>query len=75
MNLAQKLGSEEIYIKDDTVNPADSFKDRPATVAVTKARELGFESVGCVSTGNLVAAPQPPPQRPLFRAQFRYPPD
>jgi len=43
-------------VKDDTVNPTGSFKDRPATVAVSKALEFGYEAVGCASTGNLAAA-------------------
>ena len=43
-------------MKDDTVNPTGSFKDRPATVAVSKALEFGYEAVGCASTGNLAAA-------------------
>lgn len=45
-----------MYVKDDTVNPTGSFKDRPATVAVSKALEFGYEAVGCASTGNLAAA-------------------
>lgn len=43
-------------MKDDTVNPTGSFKDRPATVAVSKALEFGLKAVGCASTGNLAAA-------------------
>jgi threonine synthase len=54
--LGRALGLKKLYIKDDTVNPTLSFKDRPATVAVSKARELGFDAVGCASTGNLAAA-------------------
>lgn len=54
--LAKELGLEELYLKDDTVNPTYSFKDRPASVAVSKAMELGYEVVGCASTGNLAAA-------------------
>lgn len=54
--LAKNLGVKTIYVKDDTVNPTGSFKDRPATVAVSKALELGFKAVGCASTGNLAAA-------------------
>lgn len=54
--LARKLGIRELYIKDDTVNPSNSFKDRPATVAISKALEFDFKAVGCVSTGNLAAA-------------------
>ncbi|MEM2609876.1 MAG: threonine synthase [Candidatus Bathyarchaeia archaeon] len=54
--LAKALGLKKLYIKDDTVNPSGSFKDRPAAVAVSKALEFGVEAVGCASTGNLAAA-------------------
>lgn len=54
--LAKTLGLRNLYIKDDTVNPTCSFKDRPATVAVSKALEFGAKAVGCASTGNLAAA-------------------
>src|SRR5207244_3938425 len=42
-NLAKRLGLNELWIKNDSVNPSYSFKDRPVSVAATKARELGFE--------------------------------
>ncbi len=52
--LAKKLGVEELYIKNDTVNyPTLSFKDRVVSVALSRAKELGFEIVACASTGNL----------------------
>src|ERR1041385_4065707 len=52
--LAQKLGIRELWIKNDTVNyPSLSFKDRVVSVALSRARELGFEVVACASTGNL----------------------
>ncbi|MEM1660398.1 MAG: threonine synthase [Candidatus Bathyarchaeia archaeon] len=54
--LAKALGLKTLYIKDDTVNPTGSFKDRPAAVAVSKALEFDAEAVGCASTGNLAAA-------------------
>jgi len=54
--LEEVLGLRKLYIKDDTLNPTGSFKDRPATVAVSKALEFGFKAVGCASTGNLAAA-------------------
>jgi len=54
--LARALGLKTLYVKDDTVNPTYSFKDRPATVAVSKALEFGAKVVGCASTGNLAAA-------------------
>lgn len=52
--LANALGVRELYIKNDTVNyPTLSFKDRVVSVALSRARELGFEVVACASTGNL----------------------
>ena len=45
-----------LYIKNDSVKPTFSFKDRPAGVAVSKATEFGLGSVGCASTGNLASA-------------------
>jgi threonine synthase len=54
--LAQKLGLGEIWIKNDAANPTHSFKDRVVAVAIAKARELGFETVACASTGNLANA-------------------
>jgi threonine synthase len=53
-NLAQELGVREVWIKNDAVcHPTCSFKDRVVAVAVAKARELGFDTVACASTGNL----------------------
>ncbi|MFB3043773.1 MAG: threonine synthase [Nitrososphaerales archaeon] len=54
--LAKRLGLTNLFIKNDTVNPTNSFKDRPASVAVSKARELGLSAVGSPSTGNLASA-------------------
>ncbi|MEK7685823.1 MAG: threonine synthase [Verrucomicrobiota bacterium] len=52
--LAQRLGIRELWIKNDTVNyPTLSFKDRVVSVALSRARELGFSTVACASTGNL----------------------
>jgi threonine synthase len=51
--LAAELGLGELWIKNDTVNPTGSFKDRVVSVALTKARELGFKVAACASTGNL----------------------
>jgi threonine synthase len=53
-NLAKELGVRELYIKDDSANyPTFSYKDRVVSVALTKAMEFGFDTVGCASTGNL----------------------
>ncbi|MEK0354126.1 MAG: threonine synthase [Nitrosopumilus sp.] len=54
--LGEKLGLKNLYIKNDSVNPTFSFKDRPAGVAVSKAKEFGLSAVGCASTGNLASA-------------------
>ncbi len=54
--LAKRLGLGEVWIKNDAANPTHSFKDRVVTVAITKARELGFDTVACASTGNLANA-------------------
>ena len=51
--LAEELGLGELWIKNDTLNPTGSFKDRVVSVALTKARELGFKVAACSSTGNL----------------------
>jgi len=52
--LARELGVAELYIKDDSANyPTFSYKDRVVAVALTKAMEFGFDTVGCASTGNL----------------------
>lgn len=52
--LAAELGVKKVWLKNDAVNfPTLSFKDRVVAVALSKARELGFDTVGCASTGNL----------------------
>src|SRR5213079_3061000 len=52
--LAERLGIRELWIKNDTVNyPSLSFKDRVVSVALSRAKELGFSTVACASTGNL----------------------
>jgi threonine synthase len=55
--LARVLGVRELYVKNDAVNyPTLSFKDRVVAVALSKAHEFGFDTVGCSSTGNLANA-------------------
>jgi threonine synthase len=51
--LAAELGLGELWVKNDTLNPTGSFKDRVVSVALTKAQELGFKVAACASTGNL----------------------
>jgi len=56
-NLARALGVKEIYVKNDAVcYPTLSFKDRVVSVALSKAKEFGFETAACASTGNLANA-------------------
>jgi threonine synthase len=54
--LAQQLGLRELWIKNDAANPTHSFKDRVVSVALARARELGFDTIACASTGNLANA-------------------
>ena len=54
--LGQQLGLREVWIKNDAANPTHSFKDRVVSVALARARELGFETIACASTGNLANA-------------------
>jgi threonine synthase len=55
--LGAELGLKRLYIKDDTVNhPTLSYKDRVVSVAISKAREFGFKTVSCASTGNLATS-------------------
>jgi threonine synthase len=53
-NLGRELGLAQLYLKDDSVNrPTLSYKDRVVPVALSRAKELGFDTVACASTGNL----------------------
>ena len=54
--LAERLGLGEVWVKNDAANPTHSFKDRVVAVAIAKAKELGYETVACASTGNLANA-------------------
>ena len=51
--LGAVLGLKNLWVKNDTANPTGSFKDRVVSVALTKARQLGFTVAACASTGNL----------------------
>ena len=55
-NLGRLLGLDHLYIKNDSVNPSYSFKDRPVSVTTTKALEFEFDVLACVSTGNLMGS-------------------
>ena len=52
-HLGERLGLRNLYIKNDCANPTWSFKDRVVTIAATKAREFGLQTLACASTGNL----------------------
>jgi threonine synthase len=54
--LAEQLGLGEVWVKNDAANPTHSFKDRVVSVAIARARELGFQTIACASTGNLANA-------------------
>jgi threonine synthase len=54
--LAEELGLRHLWIKNDAANPTHSFKDRVVSVALARARELGFHTIACASTGNLANA-------------------
>jgi threonine synthase len=54
--LAERLRLRDVWVKNDAANPTHSFKDRVVSVALAKARELGYETVACASTGNLANA-------------------
>ncbi|MGI8904117.1 MAG: threonine synthase [Solirubrobacteraceae bacterium] len=54
--LAERLGVRELWIKNDAANPTHSFKDRVVAVGLARARELGFQTIACASTGNLANA-------------------
>ncbi|HAL47334.1 MAG: threonine synthase [SAR202 cluster bacterium] len=55
-NLGRRLGLENLYVKNDSVNPTFSFKDRVVSVASAKALEFEFDTLACASTGNLMGA-------------------
>jgi threonine synthase len=54
--LAERLGLKDVWVKNDAHNPTHSFKDRVVSVAAARARELGFDTLACASTGNLANA-------------------
>ena len=54
--LGAELGLRNLYLKNDSMNPTNSFKDRVVSVAISWARAHGFETIGCASTGNLANA-------------------
>ena len=55
-NLGRSMGLNNLYVKNDSVNPTFSFKDRVVSVASAKALEFEFETLACASTGNLAGS-------------------
>ena len=55
-NLARELGLDTLWVKDDSTNPTNSFKDRVVACALSAAREFGAKVFACPSTGNLANA-------------------
>ncbi len=54
--LAERIGVGELWIKNDAANPTHSFKDRVVSVGLARAREFGYRTIACASTGNLANA-------------------
>ncbi len=54
--LGAELGLRNLYLKNESMNPTNSFKDRVVSVAISWARANGFETIACASTGNLANA-------------------
>ncbi|MBV8195307.1 MAG: threonine synthase [Candidatus Dormibacteraeota bacterium] len=74
-NLGDELGLRNLYLKNDTVNPTGSFKDRVVSVAISWARDHGFATVACASTGNLANAVAAYAARSGLRAVILVPAD
>ncbi len=74
--LAQKLGAKRLYVKNDAVcQPSLSFKDRVVAVALAQARNFGFDTVSCSSTGNLANSVAAQAARNGFKAVIFIPAD
>ena len=54
--IAEDLGVKRVYVKDDGFNPTSSLKDRASAMAVTKAKEAGYTTIACSSTGNAASS-------------------
>ncbi len=54
--LGRSVGLRSLWVKDETRQPTGSFKDRPISVAVSQAREMGTDIVVTASTGNAAAS-------------------
>src|SRR3990172_9797757 len=74
-NLGQHPGLPNPWIKNDCANPTWSFKDRVVTVAATKAREFGFDTLACASTGHLANSVAAHPARARMQTIVLIPSD
>ncbi|MET9341660.1 threonine synthase [Nonomuraea sp. NPDC003804] len=74
-NLGKVLGLRDLYVKDDSGNPTHSFKDRVVAIAVEAARNFGFHTLSCSSTGNLAGAVTAAAARAGFEACVFIPAD
>jgi len=54
--LADNLGLQQLWIKDESPNPTASFKDRASAIVVARANQIGAEAIVAASTGNAGAA-------------------
>ena len=54
--LGDELGIENLYLKDESLNPTGSFKDRGMSMAITRAKELGITRMALPSAGNAGAS-------------------
>jgi len=55
-NLAKKIGLKSLFLKDETLNPTNSFRDRAAALMVSQALDYGYKKMVCASNGNLGAS-------------------
>lgn len=55
-HLGETLGMGELYVKDESLNPTQSFKARGMAVAVSMAKELGLKKLAAPSAGNAAGA-------------------
>jgi len=55
-SLAQKLGLQHLWLKDESRNPTASFKDRASAIVVARAQEIEADVIVTASTGNAGAA-------------------